>query len=324
MTEKAPVAILMPKVDDHERTRIRYGGLVHELGAVGVDYFFTSTHASYNSETHRFDDPRDINRQPRTDLSGEASVVRDLTMSLVEQPLYVDSEGPVVAHNPMLNHFIARKDNLVFAAPEIHPVTHVVDAVDIDEAVASIAGKKVVVKPVTGQRSQGVIVGDKALVTDQRFADGAYLVQEFIDTSGGIPELGIEGVHNLRVVSVDSEPIGAIARVGGSSSEMLSGDIYGNALDFDRLGPDVQRIVGTVHDIMLAQPGLGKNVIAIDVMRGLNASGEMVDVLCEVNRRPQRISSYDLRDTRNLDPEGIKWLSKQWDKHEAEMLSRMR
>lgn len=323
MIEKAPVAILMPKVEDHERTRIRYGGLIDELGARGIDYFFASTHASYDAEEHRFIDPRDINRNQRADLTGEASIVRDLTMTLEDQPLFSDDEGPLSVHDPELNRFIARKDNLVISAPEIHPVTHVVDALDIDEAIASVDGKKIVVKPVTGHLSKGVFAGEKGAVAGQEFAKGTYLVQEFIDTSRGIPELGIEGVHNLRVLSVDSEPIGAIARVGGRSAEMLTGDIYGNVFEYDRLRPGVQRIVGTIHDIMNAQPGLGRNVIAIDIMRGMNANGEMIDVLCEVNRRPQRISSYDLRDPRNLDPEGIKWLSKKWDEEEAEMLSKL-
>lgn len=324
MIEKAPVAILMPKVENYERTQIRYGGLVHELGIRGVDCFFAEQHTSYNSDTHHFNNPRDLSWVPRADITGEASVVRDLTMTLDDQPLFSDSVGPIVVHAPELNRYIAHKDNLVYDAPEIHPLTQVVDQDDIDEAVANLPGSKAVVKPIVGMRSQGVVAGDKASVVQHEFADGRYLVQEFIDTSHGIPEYGINGVHNLRVLSIDRETIGAIGREGGQSTEMLSGDMYGNIIEPDRLSPDVQRIVGTVHDVLARQAGDGHNVIAIDIMHGLNASGEMVDILCEINRRPQRISRYDLRDQRNLDMEGIKWLGSQWDKHEAEMLTKLR
>jgi hypothetical protein len=313
----------MPKVENHERTQIRYEGLVHELGVRGADYFFAEQHLSYDASTHSFSEPRDIARNLRTDLSGEASIVRDLTMTLHDQPLFSDVDGPTVVHHPNLNRFIANKDNLVESAPEIHPLTLVVDRNEINEAIASLPGSKVVVKPTIGHLSRDVVVGHKAEVATSEFAEGRYLVQEFIDTSSGMPEHGIEGVHNLRILSVDNHPIGAVARVGGRSGEMLSGDFYGNVLEFDHLNMDVQRIVGTVHDILNRLPGDGRNVIAIDTMRGVNSSGDMVDVLCEVNRRPQRISRYDLRDQRNLDMKGIEWLGSQWDKHEAEMLTKL-
>jgi hypothetical protein len=254
MSEKSPIAILMPKTNDHERTLVRYGGLAKELGARGVDYFIAQSHDSYDSAAHTFRDPRDISRNPRNDLTGEASVVRDLTMALGDRPLYGDPDAPKVVHHPELNQFIARKDLLAQAAPEIHPVTHVVEHGDINEAVASLASLKAVVKPVTGHLSKGVVAGKKADIARQEFPSGRYLV----------------------------------------------------------------------HEVLVSKPEEGHAVIAIDTMRGLNAEGELVDVLCEVNRRPQRISRYDLRSTKNTDPQGIAWLASEWDKHEAEMLSKQR
>jgi hypothetical protein len=56
-------------------------------------------------------------------------------------------------------------------------------------------------------------------------------------------------------------------------------------------------------------------------MRGIDASGERRDVLCEVNRRPLRISPWDLRDENNLEPAAITEMARRWDKAEAAMLA---
>ena len=98
----------------------------------------------------------------------------------------------------------------------------------------------------------------------------------------------------------------------------------GPVVELDQLSDGVQEIVDRVHAILGDLPGSGKNVIAIDIMRGFGADGEMRDLLCEVNRRPQRISLYDALDERNLDIPGIRRLSKQWDIHEADMLTDLR
>lgn len=325
MTQKAPLAILMPKITDYERRKVRYGGLVTELDTRGVDYFFVESHSSYDPITSTFSNPVDIDRNPRLDISGAASVVRDFTMELHEKgSTFFGDESPLVAHHPELDRFIAGKDGFVLAAPELHPGTIICEHDAIVDAILATKGKKVVVKPIMGHRSKGVIAGTKEVVAKHAFEPGTYLVQEFIDTSNGMPEHNIVGVHNLRILSINNKAVGAIARVGGTAEDILAADVYGPVVELDQLGDDVQRIVDRVHEILGDLPGEGKNVIAIDIMRGVCADGETRDLLCEVNRRPQRISMYDALDDRNLDIPGIERLSKQWDIHEADMLTDLR
>lgn len=324
MTEKDPLAILMPKITDYERRKVRYGGLIAELGARGADYFFVESHSSYDSATSTFSNPVDIDRNPRLDISGAASVVRDFTMALSNEATFSGEASPLVAHHPDLDRFIAGKDGFVLAAPEFHPGTIICEHDGIHEAILATPGRKVVVKPITGHRSKGVVAGTKEEVATLTFEPGTYLVQEFIDTSNGMPEHNIEGVHNLRILSINNKAVGAIARVGGTATDILAADVYGPVVELDQLSDGAQEIVDRVHEILGDLPGQGKNVIAIDIMRGVGADGETRDLLCEVNRRPQRISMYDALDQRNLDIPGIKRLSKQWDIHEADMLTDLR
>lgn len=324
MTEKAPLAILMPKITDYERRKVRYGGLIDELGVRGTDYFFVESHSSYDATTSTFSNPVDIDRNPRLDISGAASVVRDFTMALRGESTFYDEASPLIAHHPDLDRFIASKDGFFLAAPELHPGTIICEQDGIAEAILATMGDKVVVKPIMGHRSKGVIVGTKQEVAEHAFEPGTYLVQEFIDTSNGMPEHNIVGVHNLRILSINNKAVGAIARVGGTAKDILAADVYGPVIELDQLGDGIQEIVDRVHSILGDLPGEGKNVIAIDIMRGVGADGEIRDLLCEVNRRPQRISMYDALDERNLDIPGIERLSKQWDIHEADMLTDLR
>ena len=316
---KESIAVLMPKITDNERFTVRYSGLSSEIGKHGVSVAFAQSHTSYNPDTHGFDVLHDVDMNPvaARDL-GRIAVVRDLTMPKADnQPMYLDLFSPTLVHDPVLNSYLRNKANMYHDLPDLHPSTIIASHQELDEAVAAIQGKKVVVKPVTGMASEGVFIGKKEDAGER--ADGYYMVQEFIDTHRGVSELDIDGVHNVRIVSIDSKIIGAVGRVNAAEAVMLQDDIYDKVYRPDELPESFLAISDSVHSTLKQLPSNGRNVIAIDVMRGVDASGEQVDVLCEVNRRPMRISDYDLLSPQR-DPAGIAWISRQWDAHEATML----
>lgn len=315
----ADVAILMPKISDFERFSIRYAGLSEELGALSVAHFFANSHNSFDPRAVAFANVIDVHNHIVAG-QGRAPVIRDLTMPSEDKPLY--GSGLHLVHHPDTNAFLADKSNLVKQAPEIHPATALATARNVHEALDIVPGERVIIKPVRGMVSKGVQIVSKHEAANLHLADGKYLVQEFIDTSRGIPSMGIEGVHNLRTISIGGVAVGSIARVGGKGGEILSGDIYGAYVSNDQLSDRMHDIIDTVHDVLATQPGDNRNVIAIDLMRGLDSSGEMVDVACEVNRRPMRISAYDM-DKDNLDEDAIRTLAEQWDRAEAAMLAGM-
>lgn len=315
----------MPKVSDPEKFSVRYRGLERELASLGATAAFAFTHDSYDPASHNLSETISTALAKQHGLP-DAAVIRDLTMPGDDnKPIYEDPLVPRLVHILELSNFIKDKSNVYEALPEIHPQTIVADKEEILEASAAIMGKYVVVKPVTGQLGEGVFIGPKSEVKSHPMADGRYLVQEYIDTSAGIEELGITGVHNLRLISIDSQMVGAIGRLAPpEGGKFLHGgtDLYGQVYLPEELPSAMTAIAEAVHQKLKGLPGEGKNVIAIDMMRGLNSAGEEVDVICEVNRRPLRISEWDLREPQ-MDPKGIGWLSRQWDKAEAQMLAKV-
>lgn len=141
---------------------------------------------------------------------------------------------------------------------------------------------------------------------------GADMIQANIDASAGIPELGVKGAHYIRAISVGGKVLGSIARSGNS---------YGAYIGNDNLPDGMHKIVAAAHTVLANQPGEGKNVVAIDMVRGINASGDQVDVLKAVQRKPFRISKYDLRSDEHLDKPGLLHLANLWDVAEAAMLA---
>jgi glutathione synthase/RimK-type ligase-like ATP-grasp enzyme len=191
---------------------------------------------------------------------------------------------------------------------------------EVVEAAAEIPGYRVIVKPVTGLLSRGVrVVRKKDLKPTAE--QGNYLVQEYIDTSRGDQDLGIEGVHNLRLYSIDSNLVGAVAKVGGQRKSMLIKAAYGGFFTPEDLPAEVHAVAEQVHGKLKQLPGDGRNVIAIDLMRGRSSTRQDGYVICEINERPYRISSADIGDPDIYNPNDMMWLAKEWDKAEAEMLT---
>ncbi len=105
---------------------------------------------------------------------------------------------------------------------DFHPKTfEAADATQLEDYIAKLPGDKVALKELTGSSGLGVFVGLKsdALHTDLKFP---LLVQEFIETSGGVPGITNKR-HDVRVVLADGEPIAATLRTppdGGFKSNL--------------------------------------------------------------------------------------------------------
>lgn len=318
---EADVAILMPALSGgYEKFGVRYAGLAGELALHDVDTVFVESHTSYDPDTLSFANPFTVTHEILADAA-KAPVVRDLTMPPGDRPLYDPANGIRLVHHPDTNNFLASKASVFKALPDAHPKTALVTAATIGNYLSEIPGERVVVKPVRGMASQGVEIVTKQEAERLKLADGDFILQEFIDTSGGIPSLGVEGVHNIRVLSIANLAIGSIARVGGDGKDMLRHDVWGAFIGNDDLPESMHGIVNQVHEVMATLPGDGQNVIAVDLMRGINAAGEQVDLLGEVNRRPMRVSQWDIVQGTFKDERAVRELASLWDKSEAAMLA---
>ncbi len=322
------MAFLLGAKTNWSQVAVRYGGLVQQLAEREVSLAFAESHASYLGEGV-FSEPRfakDARLGGMTlGLSAstvEVDVVRDLTIPSKSYKLYEEDDGPALVHNPSLNAILSSKGKVYQAMHELQPFSiPFVTAADVEHALSEMPGDNVVVKPDNGMASQGVLVGSKREVME-RFAqlgdpDKIYIVQEAIDMSRGIPEVSVDGVHNIRFIVIGGRAIFGFARTTPDNDLTLAGDSF-SGRDFRHFSdyPDgVVETLQTARKHFLSLPGSLDSVVAIDLIRGTDSTGEQRDYLLEINRRPLRNSPVHGPDASNL------WASAQWDEHEADMLA---
>ncbi len=232
------IAILMPKVEDWQRTQTRYGGLCRELLERGVSVVFAESHDSYIG-SGIFDQTK-IPLDPQLgsmagfliEGSAKASVVRDLTMPIINKPLHIDPNGPILVHHPSINELLTSKSSVYDLMADVQPFSITrVEPTDIVEAVAAIKGEKVVIKPDTGSGGEGVYVDYKkeALETyRQNPHAGLSIVQEAIDMSEGLAEHDIPGVHNVRFIVIGGTAIYGFVRSDPTGSATMQGETFEN------------------------------------------------------------------------------------------------
>jgi len=329
--EQTPdIGILLPKIYNWEKTYERYGGLVSELISRDIEVSLLESHASYQGGGVFADAriPYSAELGSMTSVPTEGLVlpllIRDLTMPGSDtMPLYEDLAAPRIVHTPAINSFFRSKSNVYELMPDLQPITIPrVKAVDVGEAIAEITGSQVVVKPDTGSASEGVLIGSKKDVTaaflDSK-QDGIFVVQEAIDMSSGLPERGIKGAHNLRFIVIGGTAIFGFIRDDGGKSLTLASESETFSNRTFLLPEDYtvgfQTMLKDAQSALNGLKGGDKTVLAIDLMRGINAAGDEREYVLEVNRRPLRNSPYDGRDV------GTLWASHQWDVAEATMLA---
>ena len=312
---------------------MRYADLTRELTAEhGLSVGIVQSHDKYDPATDSFTEVAvatygldGLLHRTGSERMYAPHVIRDLTMPKEDaQPVHVAASGRTFVNPPALNKLLRRKDLVYNQMPELQPGTIITSAAEVSSVVDRAPWSRLVVKPAMGMLSAGVITGTKAelrtaLADSPYDSDKALLVQEFLDTSGGIPELDVVGLHNIRVIMVGGVAVLNCIRQSGNRADILHDDDYGK---FGVELPDSmqQLIEQGMQALERAVPDANDSVIAIDLMRGIDANGEQRDVICEINRRPLRISRYDLLDT-VIDQAGLARAALAWDVAEARLLA---
>ena len=135
-----------------------------------------------------------------------------------------------MSHDPGLDKICTRKDETYALFPDVSPLTMRIDAADdIEPALTRMRTDLVVIKPVDGQEGDGVHVLAHDAVASA-IPSFPYLIQEFIDTSGGIPGV-TEGRHDLRIVSILGEPILAFVRTPPTGSYLANVSQGGSTIE---------------------------------------------------------------------------------------------
>jgi len=162
----------------------------------------------------------------------------------------IDLKREIANRHPVLNRFEIEqicKDKLLAYEkfPKYHPETREATLENVEEMLEKYG--KVVVKPLSAHAGEGVeIIEDISEFEESRDR----ITQQFIDSSSGIEKLGIDGVHDLRVVVVDGKPVvsyirqpdsGFVANValGGSMEFIAIEDVPEEAMDIVKEVVDV-------------------------------------------------------------------------------------
>lgn len=141
--------------------------------------------------------------------------------------------------------------------------------------VNKISTDNIVLKPFDGLRGRDIFIGPKEKLKDFKPVDkeGKYILQEFIDTSGGIPNL-TPGKHDLRIVIVNGEVVWCHVRVPAPGSLLANAAQGGNLteVDYSQVPESVKRMVKVVsrkfykeydNPLFSLDFGIGKNGQAV-------------------------------------------------------------
>jgi hypothetical protein len=123
------------------------------------------------------------------------------------------------------------------------------------KAVDRLPGDKIVVKEPEGSGGKEVYIGDKEEVIAELPEQYPLLVQEFLDTSAGVPGQ-IEGVHDLRVAFCDDEIISYYARTAADGNLRANVAQGGTATYFNvaDVPEELARIAHTIDEKFAGQP----------------------------------------------------------------------
>ena len=168
---------------------------------------------------------------------------------------------------------------------EISPETiHVENAKEWVSAINSIKGNMIVSKPQSDFGGRDVIIDTKDRVI-QRMGEVEYpaIVQEFMDTSNGIPGL-IDGIHDFRVLVLNGEIMYSYTRQPAKDGEYRANVALGGVMNIINNSEIPESALVLVNKVVkkIEEVGAVNYLIAIDM--GFTMSGE--PKLIELNSKP--------------------------------------
>lgn len=217
----------------------------------------------------RFDWYKNGELEKAYSFDGEWSKVEDVEVDTVfdkykfnDQTVSLKKE--IERRHPVLNSFEVEelcKDKLLAHQKfqDYHPETREATTENATEMLEKYG--KVVVKPLAAHAGEGVQVIDN--ISDFESAENQ-IVQQFIDSSTGIQSLGVEGVHDLRVVVVNDKPV--LSYVRQPESGFIANVAQGGSMEFisiEDVPEEAMRIVEKVTETLSSQ---GSFVCGVDMI----------------------------------------------------------
>ncbi len=186
-------------------------------------------------------------------------------------PIVNDMELEVLCDDKLLTHILF---------PEYLPKTLLInDHYQLFKVLRHIKSDYVVLKPRFGSLGRNVrIIHKKNLVNGIRKDT---VIQEFIDSTRGIPELGIKGVHDMRLVMINGKIDHAYVREPTGDS-LLSNASLGASKKFVETEDIPNKILKVVKKVDFALVDYKPRIYSTDIM--INEEGQPKVV--ELNSKP--------------------------------------
>lgn len=160
--------------------------------------------------------------------------------------LEVDEKANMVVP-PEMDVLCTNKERTYELFEEFCPKTvEVQNEKDLVSAIEGIPSNIVVAKPLDAYGGEGVMIGPKEEIL-QKVRHFPYLIQEFIDTSMGIPGI-TESRHDFRIIIIDGEVVSTLLRVPKSGSLISNVAQGGSAsvVPLEKIPPKVWELVKRV------------------------------------------------------------------------------
>lgn len=183
---------------DKEYYRTAYAELAETIASKGGELVVVRGQESYrgNNRFSHFWDLRD-HTMKRHDEEIEVDLMYD-------KGHFVHDPHARLLNDPEMDEICVNKWKTYEMFTEHCPFTAIIQSQkELHDALEAIQTELVVAKPLDGEEGHGVFIEPASAIT-AKIQTFPYLLQEFIDTSGGIPGI-VEGTHDLRIICIGSE-----------------------------------------------------------------------------------------------------------------------
>lgn len=160
------------------------------------------------------------------------------------------------------------------------PATFLVNSEsDIRTSVSKAKTDMVVLKPFNGLKGLGVFIGGKSDAVNFKFPEKfkKYIMQEFVDTSGGIPQIA-DGRHDLRVAVVNGKAVWCHVRTPKDGNLIANAAQGGSVkeVSYEVVPVAVKKIVDEISEIFSKK--YGNTIYSIDFGVGPDGVAKVFEI----------------------------------------------
>jgi glutathione synthase/RimK-type ligase-like ATP-grasp enzyme len=278
-----------PPFDDEEyrNSYVRFAEIVHESGAALYIARGQQTYEGANRFRSGWVWDNGIFKEHAGPIEAELIYNKGEIFEYDEHAIVVnDKEFDLLCRNKSLT---------IDTFSDLFPVTFTVRNEDeFHEALKKIPSDIAVMKPIDSWGGQGVFIGPKDDVIHAQKPAFPFIVQEFNDTSGGIPGIA-DGHHDFRLILFDDAVTIALLRIPKKGS-FLSNIAQGGSMRFiphEQIPEGALALFERINDVAKKY---GKRIYSMDCGRNTNGLWKLFELNPQPGMILEKTIGTELRD----------------------------